>query len=166
MTNAGRNRGSASAASLGLITALFGTVALHAEETATYQYYVVGNPENVERNTEGLIVMQGGGDDVDANFTRMGEKSGGGDFVVSRASGAAKVFASADHETPFVYFIRTSGNPEVCVVGEPLTFRNIEVYRIGSDGSFDVEKWKGEGGIRYTLDAVNGQLLSSRDSIY
>jgi len=30
--------------------------------------------------------MQGGGDDVDENYVRMGAKSGGGDFVVLRAS--------------------------------------------------------------------------------
>ena len=58
MIKTGENRTLVSGASLGLIIALFGMSALHAEEPVAYQYYVVGNPENVERNTEGLIVMQ------------------------------------------------------------------------------------------------------------
>jgi cyanophycinase-like exopeptidase len=344
MTNTRKSRAPVSGAILGLIVGLSGMSAPRAEETVAYQYYVVGNPENVERSTEGLIVMQGGGDDVDENYTRMGAKGGGGDFVVLRASGAAEyndyifnlcscdsvetivfenreaandafvvdkirnaealfiaggdqsnyvrywrgtpvedaihhvaskpapiggtsagmailgefsysamdveegltaesglgdpfnadltlardflllpklgniitdqhlqerdrigrtvaflarllndgwtakgraiaadretavhidpatgiaqVFATAGRETPFVYFMQTSGKPEVCVAGEPLTFRNIEVYRIDSSGSFDIDRWQGEGGISYTLGAVNGKLVSSRDSIY
>lgn len=316
--------------------------ALRAEETVGYKYYVTGNPENVERETEGLIVMQGGGDDVDQNYIQMGAKGGGGDFVVLRASGdaeyndyiyalcncdsvetivfengtaandrfvidtirnaealfiaggdqsnyvrfwqgtpiedaihfvaakpapiggtsagmailgefvysamtesvtaeralqdpyysditlardflllpkmsniitdqhlqernrigrtvafmsrlvsdgcteqvkaiaadretalhvdpetgEARVFATADHETPFVYFMRTTEKPEHSVPGEPLTIRNIEVYRLGVDGSFDIDDWQGEGGISYVLGADKGTLVSSRDSFY
>jgi cyanophycinase-like exopeptidase len=307
-----------------------------------FQYYVTGNPENVERQTEGLIVMQGGGDDVDENYIRMGAGAGDGDFVVIRASGtdgyndyifdlcqcdsvetivfesrqaasdpfvietlrnaealfiaggdqskyvrywqntpvqdainylAAKpvpiggtsagmavlgefvysamtksvttesglgdpfnadltlardfldlpwmeniitdqhlqerhrigrtiaflarlvedgwteqaraiaadretavhidpetgtavVFATADHETPFAYFMRTTGDPEQCIAGQPLTYRNIEVYRIGPGGSFDIGEWRGEGGTSYTLGAEDGKLISSRESAY
>jgi len=53
-----------------------------------FQYYVTGNAANVITETSGLIVLQGGGTDVDANYVRMGEQSGGGDFLVLRASGA------------------------------------------------------------------------------
>lgn len=316
--------------------------AVQAEDTVGYKYYVIGNPENVQRETAGLIVMQGGGDDVDQNYIQMGAKGGGGDFVVLRASGeddyndyifnlcncdsvetivfekataandqfvidtirnaealfiaggdqsnyvrywqgtpiedaihfvvakpapiggtsagmaimgefvysamtesvttelalqnpyydditlardflllpkmnniitdqhlqerhrigrtvafmsrlvsdgwteqaraiaadretslhvdpltgAARVFATADHETPFVYFMRTTEKPEHSVPGEPLTIRNIEVYRLGVDGSFDLDDWQGEGGISYTLGADKGTLVSSRDGFY
>jgi cyanophycinase-like exopeptidase len=85
---------------------------------------------------------------------------------IDPTTGTAKVFATADHETPFVYFMRTSGKPELCVAGKPLTFGNVEVYRIGPGGSFDIDRWQGQGGIRYTLGAVNGRLLSSRESFY
>jgi len=53
-----------------------------------YSYYVSGDPADVTTPTQALVVMQGGGDDVDANYVRMGEAAGGGDFVVLRASGA------------------------------------------------------------------------------
>jgi cyanophycinase-like exopeptidase len=323
---------------------LVGLIPISASSSADrgFQYYVTGNPDNVERQTEGLIVMQGGGDDVDENYIRMGAGAGGGDFVVIRASGtddyndyifdlcqcdsvetivfegrqaasdpfvietlrnaealfiaggdqskyvrywqntpvqdavnylAAKpapiggtsagmavlgefvysamtesvttesglgdpfnvdltlardfldlpwmeniitdqhlqerhrigrtiaflarlvedgwteqaraiaadretavhiepetgkavVFATADHETPHAYFMRTTGDPEQCIAGQPLTYRNIEVYRIGPGGTFDIGKWQGEGGISYVLGAEDGNLISSRDSAY
>lgn len=61
--------------------------ALHAADES-YSYYVTGDPADVTTRTRALVVMQGGGDDVDANYVRMGEAAGGGDFVVLRASGA------------------------------------------------------------------------------
>ena len=314
----------------------------HAGAADGYQYYLTGSPENVQRATQGLIVMQGGGDDVDENYIRMGAMGGGGDFVVLRASGAedyndyiyelcncdsvetivfdnreastdpfviktirnaealfiaggdqsryvkfwqdtpvqdainfvvakpapiggtsagmavmgefvysamtesvttesglsdpfnadltlakdflqlpfmeniitdqhlqerqrigrtisfmarlvhdgwteqsraiaadretavhvdpatgvATVHATADHETPFAYFMRGDGKPEQCLPGKPLTYRNIQVYRIGPDGSFNIGEWRGEDGISYTLGAEDGKLVSSRESAY
>lgn len=307
-----------------------------------YRYYVTGNPENVQRDTRGLIVMQGGGDDVDENYVQMGALGGGGDFVVIRASGddeyndyifelcncdsvetivfasrensqdpfvietirnaealfiaggdqsnyvkfwagtpvvdainfvankpapiggtsagmavlgefvysakvdsttaesalndpyyegvtlersfldlpgmsniitdqhlqerdrigrtlafmarlqqdgwtaqaraiaadretavhfdpatnIATVHATADHETPYVYFMRSASAPEQCVAGEPLIMRGVEVYRLGSDGSFNLATWQGSGGIQYELSAENGAVQSSRGEVY
>lgn len=61
-----------------------------------YQYSVVGNPADVVTPTSGLLVLQGGGTDVDENFVRMGAHAGGGDFVVIRASGT-------DAYNPYIY---------------------------------------------------------------
>ena len=52
-----------------------------------YDHYIVGNSADVERQTSGLYVLQGGGTDVDENYIRMGKQAGGGDFVVIRARG-------------------------------------------------------------------------------
>ena len=318
------------------------TIAANASAFEGFQYYLTGNAEDVERQTRGLIVMQGGGDDVDENYARMGARGGGGDFVVLRASGddayndyiyelcqcdsvetlvfegreaasdpfviqtirnaealfiaggdqskyvrywqntpvqdainhvvakpapiggtsagmaimgefvysamtqsvttesglgdpynadltlardfldlpwmeniitdqhlkerhrigrtiaflsrlvedgwtrqgraiaadretavhvdpqtgKATVFATDDHQTPYVYFMHTTGKPEQCVAGKPLTYMNIEVYRIGPGGSFDIGEWQGEGGIIYKLNAEDGKLTSSRESAY
>ncbi len=307
-----------------------------------YQYFITGNPENVQVATQGLIVMQGGGDDVDENYVRMGALGGGGDFVVLRASGAddyndyifklcgcdsvetivfasreaafdpfvietirnadalfiaggdqsnylkfwndtpvadainfvaakpapiggtsagmavigefvysamlesataesslkdpyyaditldrdflslpgmsniitdqhlqerdrigrtlafmarllqdgwtpearaiaadretavhfdpatniATVFATADHKTPYAYFMRADSTPEHCKPGEPLAFRKVEVYRLGAGGSFDVANWQGSGGVEYELSVANGVIVSSRGEIY
>ncbi len=62
----------------------------------SYSYFVVGNPADVVTPTSGLLVLQGGGTDVDENFVRMGARSGGGDFVVIRASGT-------DAYNPYIY---------------------------------------------------------------
>jgi cyanophycinase-like exopeptidase len=308
-----------------------------------FQYYVSGDPADVSTETSGLIVLQGGGTDVDANYTRMGERSGGGDFVVLRASGADEyndyikalcncdsvetlvfenrdaayddfviqkirhaealfiaggdqgryvrfwkgtpvedaihylagkpvpiggtsagmailgqfsysamtedsltadaalsdpfhhdltleadflhlpglenvitdqhliernrigrtvallarlthdgltsqgramaadretsvhvdpltgdisVYATPDHETPFVYFLRTTKAPAVCKPGQPLSIADVQVYRISPGASFNVKKWSGEGGISYMFNVENGTLSSSRGEIY
>ena len=314
---------------------------VHAE--AEYQYYAVGNTDNVETETRGLIVMQGGGTDVDINYQRMGEFGGGGDFVVLRASGddgynqyildlcncdsvetivfkdrsaafdefviqkilsaealfiaggdqsryvrywkgtpvedaihavAAKpapiggtsagmailgqhaysamsadsltsahaladpfhidltleadfinlsgmeniitdqhlierdrigrtvalmarlvedeitptaraiaadretsvhidpesgdvrVYAVEDHESPNVYFMRTTKKASVCVKGEPLSIEDIDVYRSSPGNKFNLKTWAGEGGIAYSFSVKEGVLLSSREEVY
>lgn len=85
---------------------------------------------------------------------------------VDPATGRAEVLATPTHTTPFVYFLRTPGPPEVCQPGVPLTFRDVEVYRIGPGDSFDISRWKGSGGIAYTLTAEAGVLTSSRGEVY
>jgi cyanophycinase-like exopeptidase len=85
---------------------------------------------------------------------------------VDPATGVGQVYATADHETPFVYFMRTPGPPQRCEPGAPLEYENIDVYRIGPGGTFDLRKWQGNGGIAYTLSAEAGTLRSSRGEIY
>jgi cyanophycinase-like exopeptidase len=86
---------------------------------------------------------------------------------VDPATGSAAVFSTPDHTTPYVYFLRTpSSPPEVCAPSTPLTYRNLGVYRIGPGGSFDLQRWRGSGGISYTLSAENGVLVSSTGEIY
>ena len=63
-------------------------------------------------------------------------------------------------------YLRTPGPPEVCRPKTPLTYRNVEVYRIGPGGTFDLAKWRGTGGIAYTLSAEAGVLISSRGAVY
>ena len=86
---------------------------------------------------------------------------------VDPATGIAQVFATADHPTPYVYFMAPAGPPTVCEPGKPLTTSAVAVYRLGpGDGRFDLRKWEGSGGIAYQLDARDGILHSSRESNY
>jgi cyanophycinase-like exopeptidase len=85
---------------------------------------------------------------------------------VNPADGKAEVLSTPTHTTPYVYFLRTPGPPEVCSPGTPLTYRNVAVYRIGPGGTFDLDTWRGTGGISYTLSAEAGVLTSSRGGIY
>ena len=85
---------------------------------------------------------------------------------VNPVDGTAEVVSTPTHTTPYVYFLRTPGPPEVCAPGTPLTYRNVAVYRIGPGGTFDLDTWTGSGGISYTLSAEAGVLTSSRGPIY
>jgi len=85
---------------------------------------------------------------------------------VDPATGMAEVFATADHPTPFVYFMAPAGPPLQCKEGTPLTTGAIAVYRLGPGGRFDVVNWRGDGGVAYELRAESGVLHSSRESNY
>ena len=87
-------------------------------------------------------------------------------LLLDPTTGATEVISTKNHRTPFVYFLRTPGPPEVCQPKTPLTYRNVTVYRIGPGGTFDLEAWSGSGGIAYTLSAESGVLTSSRGEIY
>ncbi|HNP37307.1 MAG TPA: cyanophycinase [Woeseiaceae bacterium] len=308
-----------------------------------FAYYVAGDPDDIVTETSGFVVLQGGGDDIDANYVRMGEKSGGGDFVVLRASGAdeynqyilnlcncdsvetivftsrddaynafvigkirhaealfiaggdqsnylrfwkgtpvedainfvaakpapiggtsagmailgefsysamspasltsaralanpynedltldrdflhlpglaniitdqhliehdrigrtvtmlarlltdgwtqdaraiaadretavhldpesgdVRIFSTAEHETPYVYFIESSVLPETCKEDQPLSMHDISVYRLAPGASFNLRSWSGAGGTAYQFDVTGGHLSSSRGALY
>jgi cyanophycinase-like exopeptidase len=80
--------------------------------------------------------------------------------------GTAEVFATATHPTPYAYFMRPTQPPERCEAGQPLTFRDVDVYRIGPGGHFDLAAWRGAGGISYQLSAEADVLHSTRDEAY
>jgi cyanophycinase-like exopeptidase len=86
--------------------------------------------------------------------------------LVNPVSNTVEVIANAGHPTPYVYFMRRSGPAEVCQPGVPLTYRDVSIYRIGPGGTFDLNRWRGTGGIAYTLSAEAGVLVSSRGDIY
>ncbi len=58
------------------------------------------------------------------------------------------------------YFYHPSGNPQTCVAGNPLTFQNIAVTKVGTGQTFNVAQWNGEG-TTYQLNVVNGQLSTT-----
>lgn len=68
------------------LSALFLT-ALHAQQPA-YQYFLSGDPANVDVPTQPGFLMAGGSTDVDEAFRWFLKKAGHGDIVVLRASGA------------------------------------------------------------------------------
>ncbi len=85
---------------------------------------------------------------------------------IDPATRTAQVFATADHPTPYVYFMRTTQPPVRCAHGQALTIRDVEVYRLAPGGRFELTSWRGEGGIAYTLTVENGRLRSSRGGAY
>ncbi len=78
--------------------------------------------------------------------------------VLVEADGKATVVGTGKG----AYFLRPAQAPEVCVIGVPLTFRNISVYRVKTSGHFDLTSWSGEGGTAYSLSVVRGKIESTQ----
>jgi cyanophycinase len=53
----------------------------------THQYFRIGNSQDVTTKTQAGFALMGGGADLDEAFLWMCNRSGGGDFVVIRATG-------------------------------------------------------------------------------
>jgi cyanophycinase len=85
---------------------------------------------------------------------------------IDPVDGTAQVFATADHPTPYVYFMQPAGPPARCEPGQPLTSAVIAVQRLGPGERFNLRTWRASGGISYELRAEAGVLQSSRESNY
>jgi len=71
--------------------------------------------------------------------------------------------AATLHGVGAVYFLRTTNFPQVCLKNTPLTFRDVQVYRLSGAGStFDLGTWTGSSGMAYSLSAVEGMLVSTQ----
>jgi cyanophycinase len=69
---------------------LLALLVVPAHAANKYKYIRVGNPSDVSTQTTGGTVLMGGGDDVDAAFQWMCQRSGNGDFLVISAKGKAE----------------------------------------------------------------------------
>ena len=52
-----------------------------------YKYFRIGSSADVQTKTQAGFALMGGGKDLDQAFKWMCERSGGGDFLVLRATG-------------------------------------------------------------------------------
>ena len=134
------------AALIAMLAAFALTFSAGAAQKARYDYYLTGNAADVLANTTFGLGLMGGGTDVDALFTWMSDRAGGGDFVVIRASGA-------DGYNQYVYDLGDFDSVETLVLlnraasEDPFvlqTIRNADALFIaGGDQSNYVNYWKG-----------------------
>ncbi len=113
---------------------------------ARYEYYVTGSDADVTTPTSAGLVLMGGGTDVDAAFQWMIGKSGGGDFVVIRASGT-------DAYNPYIYGLGTVDSVATIIIknraasSDPFVLekiRSAEALFIAGGDQYDyVSYWKG-----------------------
>jgi cyanophycinase len=113
---------------------------------AQYDYYLTGSGANVITTTQFGLGLMGGGTDVDALFTWMGERAGGGDFVVIRASGAGGynqyVFDLAPFDSVETLVLKNRAASFDTFVLQ--TIRNADALFIaGGDQSNYVNQWMG-----------------------
>lgn len=69
---------------------LLALMVVPASAAKKYKYIRVGSPNDVSTPTTAGTVLMGGGDDVDAAFEWMCERSGNGDFLIISAKGKAE----------------------------------------------------------------------------
>jgi hypothetical protein len=62
-----------------------------------------------------------------------------------------------------VYFLRATRPAAVCKPGDPLTFRDISVYRVPKGGKFDLRTWAGDGATAYDLHVERGAIRSTQE---
>ena len=128
------------------LIALASFVSLTGAPAPKFSYYLTGNAGNVAATTEAGLGLMGGGTDVDALFTWMSARAGGGDFVVIRASGA-------DGYNQYVYDLGYFDSVETLVLPTRAsssdafvlqTIRNADaLFVAGGDQSDYVNNWKG-----------------------
>lgn len=111
-----------------------------------YQYFRTGNPADIQTNTHGGFALLGGGKDLDRAFQWMCERSGGGDFLILRASGG-------DAYNPYIQSlcrvnsVSTLVIPDRTAAADPFvatTIRNAEaVFIAGGDQANYINFWVG-----------------------
>lgn len=112
-----------------------------------YQHYIVGDPADVvvqPRITPSLVLM-GGGPDVDDAFKWMISKSGGGNFVVIRATGT-------DAYNPYIYAMGGVSSVETIIISsraaasDPFVISRIRgaeaLFIAGGDQADYINYWK------------------------
>ena len=117
-----------------------------ARHEPSTDHYLTGDAANVEAKTTFGLGLMGGGTDVDALFTWMSDRAGGGDFVVIRASGA-------DGYNQYVYDLGDFDSVETLVLPNRAASSDPDVLQIisnadalfiaGGDQSNYVDFWKG-----------------------
>ena len=128
------------------LVALASFVSLTGAPAPKFSYYLTGNAADVAATTEAGLGLMGGGTDVDALFTWMSARAGGGDFVVIRASGAdgynQYVYDLGDFDSVETLVLRTRAASSDAFVLQ--TIRNADALFIaGGDQSDYVNNWKG-----------------------
>jgi cyanophycinase len=128
------------------LTALLFLIAGSLLAGEDYDHFLIGNGADVVTRTTGLLVMQGGGTDVDENYVRMGAAAGGGDFVVIRATGGdaynSYIFELCSCDSVETLVIKSRNAASNAFIIEKI--RNAEALWIaGGDQSNYVRFWKG-----------------------
>jgi cyanophycinase len=114
----------------------------------SYDYYLTGDATDVQppRPQTQTAVLMGGGTDVDAAFQWMIQKSGGGNFVVIRATGA-------DGYNPYIFNMGGVRSVETLVIktrdaaADPFVLDRVRkadaLFIAGGDQADYIRLWKG-----------------------
>ena len=112
-----------------------------------YSYFRVGNPNDISATTTPGTVLMGGGTDVDAAFQWMCQRSGGGDFLVIRATGTDAYNPYIQSLCPNENSVATLIIPNRTAASDPFVVNAIQkveaLWIAGGDQSNYINFWKG-----------------------
>src|SRR5213595_726794 len=129
------------------ITIAIGATLSPAFAAKQYSYFRVGSANDVTTATTPGTVLMGGGTDVDAAFQWMCQRSGNGDFLVTRATGTDAYNSYIQQLCPNENSVATLIIPNRTAASDPFvvsTIQNAEALFIaGGDQSNYINFWKG-----------------------
>lgn len=112
-----------------------------------YSYFRVGNANDVTRSTTAGTVLMGGGTDVDAAFQWMCQRSGGGDFLVIRATGTGAYNPYIQQLCPSENSVSTLIIPNATAANDPdvasIMQKAEAIWIAGGDQSNYINYWSG-----------------------
>jgi cyanophycinase len=123
----------------------------------SYSYFRAGSPNDIAASTTPGTVLMGGGTDVDAAFQWMCQRSGGGDFLVIRATGTDAYNPYIQQLCPSEHSVATLIIPNRAAASDPFvasTIQNAEALFIAGGNQADyINFWKGTP-VESTLNAL------------
>ncbi len=111
-----------------------------------YKYFRIGNSADVQTKTQAGFALMGGGKDLDQAFKWMCERSGGGDFLVLRATGD-DAYNPYVQELCHVNSVATLVIPDRAAASDPFVAAAIRkasaVFIAGGDQANYINFWMG-----------------------
>ncbi len=142
------------------LTVCFGFVASTAH-AKSFQYFRVGNREDVQTKPTFGIAMMGGGKDLDEAFRWLCDKGNGGDFLILRATGD-------DDYNPYVKGLCKTNSVATLIIPDreaaedPMVAEIIRkaesVFIAGGDQSNYIRGWQGTP----VEDAINANIAAGK----
>lgn len=128
-----------------------------AASDASYKYFRVGNANDVHPATRGGFALIGGGKDLDDAFQWLCQRSGGGDFLVVRATGT-DAYNPYIAQTCHVNSVATLIIPDRAAAADPFVKKKIReasaIFISGGDQANYVNFWQGTP-VQYAInDAI------------
>ncbi|HWZ83626.1 MAG TPA: cyanophycinase [Terriglobales bacterium] len=130
-------------------------------QTPSYKYIRIGSPTDVTTKATAGYALMGGGDDLDEAFKFLCEKTGGGDFLVLRASGndeyndyINKLCKANSVATMIITDRDSASDPKVAGI-----IRHAEaVFIAGGDQAHYINWWMGTP----VQDALNAHIAAGK----
>ncbi|HYK37910.1 cyanophycinase [Alloacidobacterium sp.] len=118
----------------------------YAQTPDPYRYFRIGNPNDITTKTQPGFALMGGGKDLDPAFRWLCERSGGGDFLILRATGT-DAYNSYVQGLCHVNSVATLVIPNLAAASDPFVAETISraeaIFIAGGDQANYINFWQG-----------------------